>query len=272
MSGTEKVAIVTGASSGIGLATTRKLAARGVRVALVARTESRLNEIAAELGTASASAFPLDVTDRAALQSLPERVVEKFGRLDIVVNNAGVNHRGSVAERTGEELASIIETNLVAPILLSRAALPHLKKNGCIVNVASLAGKIPLPHEATYSSSKWGLRAFSRALDFELAERGIRVCAVNPGPVDTGFFGDARDVPDIVFSQPMSTADQIADAVLRAIDGEANEIDVPLASGKLCTLGYLFPSVFMGLRPLLEKRGAKNKERFLASRQGGGAS
>jgi hypothetical protein len=267
MSGTQAVAIVTGASSGIGLATARKLAARGTRVVLVARTESKLSEAVKEMGADRASAYPLDVTDRAALQALPGRVVEQFGRLDIVVNNAGVNHRGEVKHRTGEELAEVLETNLIAPILLTRAALPHLKRGGCVVNVASIAGKVTLPHEATYSSSKWGLRLFAKALHLEMAGEGIRVCNVNPGPVDTGFFGDARDVPDIVFSQPMSTADQIADAVLRVIDGESQEIDVPAASGKLATLGYLFPALFMFLRPILEKRGAKSKQAFLARRK-----
>lgn len=268
MSSETRIAIVTGASSGIGLATARKLAARGTHVVLVARTESKLREAVTELGEARATACPLDVADRTALQALPGRVVEQHGRLDIVVNNAGVNHRGEVKHRTGEELAGILETNLVAPILLTRAALPHLKRGGCVVNVASIAGKVTLPHEATYSSSKWGLRLFAKALHLELAAEGIRVCNVNPGPVDTGFFGDARDVPDIVFSQPMSTADQIADAVLEAIEGHRQEIDVPAASGRLATLGYLFPSLFTGLRPILEKRGAKNKQAFMARRGG----
>lgn len=266
---TDKVAIVTGASSGIGLASARKLAERGVRVALVARTASKLDEIVQELGAEKAAAFPLDVTDRAALQSLPERVVEKFGRLDIVINNAGVNHRGEVKDRTGDELAQILETNLVAPVLLIRAALPHLKRGAVVVNVASIAGKVTLPHEATYSSSKWGLRLFAKALNIELAEDGVRVCNVNPGPVDTGFLGDAEDVPPIVFSQPMSTADDVADAVMAAIEGDASEIDVPASSGKLATTGYLFPGFFTALRPILEKRGEKKKAEFVAQRKAG---
>ncbi len=269
MNTTEKVAIVTGASSGIGLASARRLVQRGVRVILVARTESKLNQAVQELGEGKAAAFPLDVTDREAVQTLPERVVEKYGRLDIVINNAGVNHRGEVKDRTGDELAQILETNLVAPILLSRAALPHLKRGGCIVNVASIAGKVVLPHEATYSSSKWGLRLFAKALNLELAQDGIRVCNVNPGPVDTGFFGDATGVPPIVFSQPMSTADQIAEAVMQAIDGDAQEIDIPGASGKLATMGYLFPPLFRVLRPILEKQGAKKKAAYIAAKKGG---
>jgi len=264
MDWSNKVAIVTGASSGIGLETARLLAARGVRVALVARTKDKLDEVAREIGAVS---FPLDVTDRAALVALPKRVVEKLGRLDFVVNNAGVNHRGLTRERSEAELAQILDANLVAPVLLSRAALPHLQRGGVVVNVASLAGKLPLPHEATYGASKAGLRSFGRALAIECASDGVRVANVNPGPVDTGFFGDVNEVPDIVFSQPMSTAREIAEAVVRAIETDVDEIDVPAVSGKLATLGYLSTKAYMALRPMLEKRGAAAKKRFIANRR-----
>jgi hypothetical protein len=267
-----RVAIVTGASSGIGLAVARSLCARGAKVALVARSEGKLVAIAEELGRGRAESFPLDVTDRAALLALPGKVVERFGRLDIVINNAGVNHRGAVRERSAEELVAILETNLVAPILLTQAALRCLDPAGVIVNVASLAGKVPVPDEATYSGSKFGLRAFGRALDTELALHGarVRVATVCPGPVDTGFFGDdLSKVPDLVFSQPMSTSEQIADAVMRAIDGEGPEIDVPGLSGRLATLGYLSPRIFGALRPILERVGARKKRAHVARKQGG---
>ena len=262
----DKVAVVTGASSGIGLAVARHFVRRGVKVALVARTAATLSRVARDLGEDHAASFPLDVQDSAAVLDLPKRVIDRFGRLDFVVNNAGANHRGELLERTPDELLAILITNLTAPILLTRAALPHLGRGSVIINVASLAGKIPVPHEATYSASKAGLRAFSRALDVELRERGVRVSVVNPGPVDTGFLGDITNVPDLVFSQPMSTADEVADAVLRALDGGLGEVDVPMASGKLATLGYLSPRLFTFLRPILARRGAEKKRAFLAKR------
>lgn len=263
----DKVALVTGASSGIGLAVARQIVHRGGRVALVARTEATLIEVARDLGESRAACFPLDVRDAAAVGALPERVVAKLGRLDVLVNNAGANHRGEFLERTPEDILAILGTNLLAPVLLTRATIPFLGAGSVIVNVASLAGKIPVPHEATYCSSKAGLRAFSRALDVELKERGIRVSCVNPGPVDTGFLGDILNVPDLVFSQPMSTAGQVADAVMLAIDSGALEIDVPAVSGKLATLGYLSPRFFAALRPILAKRGAKKKAAYLARRR-----
>ncbi len=262
------VAIVTGASSGIGLATAHAFARRGAKVALVARTRAKLEALAAELGHDRAASFPLDVADRAGIAALPKQVVERFGGLDIVVNNAGVNHRGAVAERPLDELEAIVDVNLMAPIRLIHAALPHVRAGGAIVNVASLAGKVPVPDEATYCASKSGLRAFSRALGFELRSRSVRVATVCPGPVDTGFFGDLEHVPDLVFSQPMSTAEQVADAVVRAVETDAAELDVPPLSGKLATLAYLSPTFFTTLRPAFERLGARNKARFLAKKQG----
>jgi short-subunit dehydrogenase len=266
MDWTQRVAIVTGASSGIGAAVARDFAARGVRVALVARSADKLEALASALGAASAASFPLDVTDRAALQALPELVKRKWGRLDIVVNNAGANYRGALLERTPEQLLSILETNLVAPVLLTRAAIALLEPDGVVVNVASIAGKVPVPDEATYSGSKAGLRAFGRALNAELALHGrrIRIANVCPGPVDTGFLGeDLSLVPDLVFSQPMSSAEDVAAAVASAIAEGHQEVDVPALSGKLATLGYLSPRIFGAMRPAFEKWGAKQKARYV---------
>jgi short-subunit dehydrogenase len=263
-----RVALVTGASSGIGLAVTAALIAKKVRVAMVARSRERLEEAACAFGAERVAAFSLDVRDRSALARLPERVIERFGRLDILVHSAGVNHRGAVIERSVEELGAIVEANLLAPVLLTRAALPHLQPGGAIVNIASLAGKVPIPDEAAYSASKAGLRAFGRALGQELRARDVTVSTVCPGPVDTGFLGDAERVPPLVFSQPMSSAERVARAVIASIESARDEIDVPGFSGKLATLGYLSPTFLAVLRPFLERRGARNKERFLLRRRG----
>jgi short-subunit dehydrogenase len=115
--------------------------------------------------------------------------------IGLAVANAGVNYRGPFDERTAGEIVGILDTNLIAPILLARAALDHLHRGGAIVNVASLAGKVPLPDEATYCASKSGLRALSSALAIEVEERGIHVASVNPGPVDTGFSATSRPCP-----------------------------------------------------------------------------
>jgi short-subunit dehydrogenase len=261
-----KVAIVTGASSGIGLSVARMWVARGGRVALVARTASKLEAAARELGE-GAAAFPLDVLDLTALEALPRRVVDRFGRLDVLVNNAGLNHRGAIAKFEPKLLADIVTTNLTAPVVLTRAAAPLIERGGSIVQVASIAGMVPMPGEATYSASKAGLRAFARALVDEMQARDIHVGCVCPGPVDTGFLGDLSTVPDIVLSQPMVTADEVAQAVLQCIDERTEDVAVPRRSGRLATMAYLMPDFAKRIRPALEKRGARNRKAILARRR-----
>ena len=262
-----KVALVTGASSGIGLAVARMVVARGGRVALVARTASTLETIARELGEEVAVAFPLDVGHLDELIALPERVKARFGRLDLVVNNAGLNHRGSIEKYEPLELAEIVATNLTAPIVLTRAALPHLERGGAVIQVASIAGMVPVPGEATYSASKAGLRAFARAALADLEGKDLHVGCVCPGTVDTVFLGDLSEVPDVVLSQPMITADDVAEAVLRCALERIDEIALPRKSGRLATMAYLMPEFAKKIRPVLEKRGAKNKLAILARRR-----
>lgn len=264
----DKVAIVTGASSGIGLAVARLFHREGVKVALVARTAEKLEQVAAELG-AGAAAFPCDVGDLARLQALPAAVAERFGGLDIVVNNAGLHHRGDMFRHSATALADMFVVNLVAPVVLTRVAAEHMRAGGCVVNVASLAGKLGVPGSAVYSGTKAGLRFWALAAAEDLARRGLRIANVNPGPVDSGFFdGDIHNVSNLTFSQPMRSSEEVAEAVLRCARSEASplEVDLPYASGKLATLGYLAPAVSALLRPLLERRGAKAKAAFMRRR------
>jgi short-subunit dehydrogenase len=261
----DQVAIVTGSSSGIGLSVARKWVAAGGKVALVARRKALLDEHVRDLGADRAAAFALDVTDLDALAGLPAKVVSHFGALHAVVNNAGLNHRGPITKHAPRALADIITTNLTAPIVLTRAAVDHLRPGGAIVNVASLAGFIPFADEATYCASKAGLRAFTRAVRDEHPE--LRIGVVSPGPVDTDFFGEIEEVPDLVFSQPMSSPDQVADAVLACMAENAPEIPLPRLSGALATVGYVFPALARRLRPMLAKRGAINKAKHLARKR-----
>ena len=263
-----KVALITGGSAGIGLAVATRWVQLGGRAALVARTRPRLEAAVAALGgEPKAVAFALDVTDLVALEKLPAQVVERCGRLDAVVNNAGIHHRGPVETRTPAELAEMVAANLTAPIVLTRAALFYLQRGSAIVNVASLAGLVPVQNAATYCASKAGLRAFAAALGEELRPRGIRVATVSPGPVDTDFFADLDRVADIVFSQPMSTPGEVADAVLKCLRDHGGEIALPYLSGKLATLGYLSPRLSRALRPMLERRGARNKRAYALKRK-----
>ena len=129
--------------------------------------------------------------------------------------------------------------------------------------VGSLAGMAPLQGAATYSGTKSGLRAFTYAISDELKDTGIHVGLVSPGPIDTGFIMSEIDtVEDIVFSQPMSNTKEVADAIVRIAKGDAVEITMPASSGKLVTLSYLFPTLRRLLRPVLYKKGRKNKDKY----------
>ena len=197
---------------------------------------------------------------------LVERTVALFGALDVLVNNAGANRRGEIARYEPEQLAQVVQVNLIAPIVLTRLALPHLERSrhgGAIVNVASLAGRVPLVHEAVYSATKFGLRAFTYAFAEEVRSSNVKVSVVSPGPIATGFILDDPDeVPDLVFSQPMSTPDEIAALVLDCAHDGVIERTRPRLGAKLATLGYLFPALRRATLPLLEARGRAAKKKY----------
>ncbi|MEL6951588.1 MAG: SDR family oxidoreductase [Pseudomonadota bacterium] len=258
-----KSVIVTGASAGVGAAVARAFAAEGARLMLVARRREPLQAMAEELGdTTKVETFALDVADTAGCRDLIKKTVYEFGCVHYLVNNAGAHFRGNFEAVSVDEIAAMVDVNLRAPLVLARLALDAIREagGGAIVNVASLAGTTPVPGSATYSATKFGLRAFTLALADELAGSNVRVGAVSPGPIDTGFIMDDIDgVSDLTFSQPMSTAEQVAEAVLQvALDGDI-DIKMPAMSGRLATAGYLFPALKRALRPMLEKKGRKAK-------------
>ena len=158
-----------------------------------------------------------------------------------------------------------------APVVLSRLAIPYMQEagGGAIINVASLHGRLASVGATTYSASKFGLRIFSLAMHEEMKDSGIKVAVVSPGPVDTGFImNNLDDSADIVFSQPISSADDVAQTILDLCGNNVREQAMPVSSGILTTVAYIAPWVSKLLRPMLEKKGARVKARLKAERRG----
>ena len=204
-----KVALVTGASRGIGAAVARRLAGEGVKLGLVSRSGDNL-------GIADAVAQPCDVRDSVQVEKIVSATVDAFGRLDILVPNAGLGAYGPFLELAPDFLEEMIDVNLKGTLYAVRAALPHLLESGeaDIVTLASEAGRRGLPFEAVYCASKFGQVGFTRALDHELREHGIRCTNVCPGGVATDFAlepGRGRKQEALA---GMMSANDVADVVL----------------------------------------------------------
>ena len=207
-----KTAVITGASRGIGAALARMLHERGVKLGLASRSGD-------DLGLAGAVAQPCDVRDLDALTRLCDATAEAFGGIDIVVANAGVGAYGPFLDLSRAHLDEMIDVNLKGTLYAIRAALPHmLGREGDVITLASEAGRRGLPNEAVYCASKFGQVGFTRALDHELKEQGIRCTNICPGGVATDFAldEDRGRTPDAL--PGMMTAEDVAEVVVFALE------------------------------------------------------
>lgn len=213
-----RIALVTGASRGIGLAVAQALAGAGARVAMLARSAGALRAAAAPLG---ALAIPCDVSDDTATAAAAEQATRELGAPEILVNNAGLFVLAPIESQSIAELRATLDTNLVAPFVLARALLPAMREaaRGHIVTIGSIADRSTFPENAAYAASKFGGRAFHQVLREELRGSGVRATLVSPGPVDTSLW-DSIGPDDRAGFTPrarMLSAAAVADAVLFAL-------------------------------------------------------
>jgi NADP-dependent 3-hydroxy acid dehydrogenase YdfG len=237
------VALITGASSGIGEATARALATQGAKVAVAARRLERLERLASEIGSGGHTALAIqsDITDQAQAINAVDRTVDELGRLDIVVNNAGQMLLGPIEDAPTEEWDRMIDLNLKGLINTTHAALPHLlaaaedSDRGCadVVNISSVAGRIARAGSGVYNLTKHGVGAFSESFRQEFAQRKIRSTLIEPGAVDTELSDHIRDgvreqvrerFADIQTLEAADIADAIAYAVTRPSHVSLNEV------------------------------------------------
>jgi short-subunit dehydrogenase len=232
-----EAALVTGASSGIGAAVAHELSRRGARVALAARRVDRLEAAAQAIRSAGgdAIAIPTDLADSSQVARLARCTIEEFGRIDVLVNNAGASWSKRFAASTPEEIARLVEVNLLGAMVLTRAALPGMleRRHGAIITVGSIASRVAM--EPIYSATKFGLRGFSLALRRQLAGTGVSVSLVTPGNIRTEMTsGVGGRLPE-----PAFVASTVADLVL----SPKREVILPRKHYVLLWLDQLLPRI-----------------------------
>jgi short-subunit dehydrogenase len=239
-----RVAVVTGASAGIGEATAISLAKRGVKVVLTARRLDRLETLADRIERAggNATAIRCDVTDPTQLEALPAVVKQVFGPCDILVNNAGIPGGGEFTDLSYEQIEQVVRVNLLGVLYGSRAFLPGMRRRGSghVVNVASLAGRFTAPGAAVYTATKHAVVAFSESVFFETEPDGVLVTALNPGFVATEGFTQEGLVRKVTMRP-----ERIGESVVKIVrDGIAPEYFVPRWAGPLQAFRVLTPPLY----------------------------
>jgi NAD(P)-dependent dehydrogenase (short-subunit alcohol dehydrogenase family) len=191
---TTKTALVTGGGSGLGFAIAQKFVKQGYRTIIAGRNQDKLNQAKAALGEL-ATAVSIDLSDLKAIPGFVQKLVDEYGRIDIMVNNAGINQKKDFAEVTDEEFELILTTNLTAVFALSREVVKDMLKHrsGCIINISSMAAQYGLPKVIAYSASKSAIDGLTRAMAVELSPMGIRVNAIAPGFIYSDMTAKALD-------------------------------------------------------------------------------
>jgi short-subunit dehydrogenase len=229
----DKVVVITGASTGIGRQVAVDFANRGVKaVAIVARNRDRLNKVAAEIKDfCDCLVFECDVSNKAQVLSMAQNVLEKFGNIDVLVNNAGIGILGKVQDQTLQEIESITCTNYLGMIYCTKAFLASMleARTGHIVNVASLAASFGIPGLAAYCGSKFAVLGFSESLSHELHGSGVNITVVSPIGVRTNFFDHPSFKNSNMRNRKYSSLDvtTVSKAVIRASTSSRFEIVVP---------------------------------------------
>jgi short-subunit dehydrogenase len=236
------LAVITGGSSGIGLAVARLLVGRGYRIVLAARDPERLRTAVAALGS-DVRGIACDVTDDASVGALAEEVAALGGRLDLLVGSAGIPGRSGVLDADVATASRVIEVNYLGLVRVTQALWPALERAaGRVVNVVSVAGTVTVPGSAPYAASKHAALAYSRALAAAGRRTGVRVLTVNPGPVSTPGFPQTALQRSFLLRPFVLTDDACARAILTALDAGRTEVTIPRAWRLVSVVAAMAPT------------------------------
>jgi short-subunit dehydrogenase len=242
-----RVAVVTGASSGIGEATARELASRGAAVVLASRDAGKLEALRREISASGGRALAVktDISDAGSVDAMVREAVEAFGSIDVLVNNAGLGLSGRVAELRAEDLRYVFEVNTIGPLKCIQAALPRMPRGGRIINVSSVVGRRSIPKVGGYCATKFALNALSDALRVEVADRGITVTSVYPGTTRTAFRENSRRTKDEKRGwRPKGvTPGKVAEKIADAAENGPRDVYVTLPDRIFVAATMLFPSL-----------------------------
>ncbi|HYF61675.1 MAG TPA: SDR family NAD(P)-dependent oxidoreductase [Herpetosiphonaceae bacterium] len=245
----DTIAVVTGASSGIGAATARLLAARRARVVLLARGAGPLEELAGQIKAAGgeAWAYPVDLTDAAAVAGTAARVLAEVGVPHILVNNAGMGRFLAIDETTAAEAAEMMAAPYFAAFHVTHAFLPAMlgRRRGMIVNVTSPASRLPWPGATAYAAARWAMRGFNEALRADLYRTGVSTMLVTPGKVKSAYFannpGSEERIPAIARISKTLTPEEVAEALVKGVEAGKRSVVTPRLIQVFFVLHALFP-------------------------------
>ncbi|MGD2295598.1 MAG: SDR family oxidoreductase [Candidatus Aminicenantes bacterium] len=272
----EKVAIITGAAGGIGSAAARLLGQHGAVLVLTDIRSKELQELSETMKESGMEVMAVehDIREPESWRSLVGKVRKKYGKVDILINNAGVIQPGAAEEIPQDDVHHQVSVNFLGTVNGCRAVLPVMKEQGSgkIVNVASLGGIVPMPGEAVYSATKSAIRGYSLSLHAELRNSPVGITVVCPDSVDTPQLDYELQHDEAVLSfigDPMKP-EKVAKGILKAVRRKKPEVLVPSGMGVFCRIGMAFPKLYFSLLPMLEKIGSttikKRREKKKASK------
>ncbi|MYM74374.1 SDR family NAD(P)-dependent oxidoreductase [Duganella sp. FT134W] len=263
-----RVALITGGAGGIGRAICRGLIERGIQCVLADYNQTSLDFAVAELGPA-ATGVQIDLRDFNKLPELLALIQERYGRLDILVNNAAITGTGHFEERSVENILGELNINLLSPIVLTRLAFPALQRSGDgrVINTVSLGGIFPLPETGIYSATKFGLRGAMLCLGMDTERHGVKIGNVMPSATETPML--MREAIEggntLQFMDPPQQPDDVAKQVMRMLDSPCLERYPRVSESWTVRLAMLVPNMLPKLIPLFRKKGLRGHARYLES-------